>query len=195
MDLSRLACSASIDILKAGKRRLFLSARLVAITLAVAFCFQAGAWAENRTAPEYQVKAAFLLNFIKFIEWPDSAEKKGVTLCVIGKDPFGSLLDQLAASQTPPPSIARLSRTDDMKRCNLAFISQSESDVYAKILASFANSSIVTVSDIPGFVDNQGVIGLVIEEERVRFEIGLAAAKNAKIVISSKLLSLAKNAK
>ena len=149
--------------------------------------------AQERAAPEYEVKAAFLLNFIKFIEWPDGAEKRGATICILGTDPFGARLDSLAVSQNPPPLLRRLSKIENTGDCNLLFIGRSAADELDKIITFAISRSIVTVSDIPGFVAKNGTIGLLIEDERVRFDIGITAARDSKVVISSKLLSLARN--
>ena len=144
-------------------------------------------------ATEFEVKAAFLLNFPKFVEWPPEQADKEITLCIIGVDPFGDVIDKLASTQRPPPPIYRVKSIDDHSQCKVLFISSSEQARVEKILEKERNRPVLTVSDIPEFISHNGMIGLMVEEGKVRFEINTSEASRSGLSVSSKLLNLAKN--
>jgi len=147
---------------------------------------------------EYQVKAAYLYNFAKFVEWPADklAEGSGPILVgVFGKDPFGSLLDSTLKGKTVrghslevrrPPGLAEL------KQCHIVFISAAERQRLGDILHTLGNHSVLTVSDLGQSAEEGGIINFVTEESKVRLEINLHAAERARIRISSQLLKLAR---
>lgn len=145
---------------------------------------------------EYQVKAAFLLNFTKFIDWPhpetpDRDSPFGI--CVLGDDPFGTVLDQIVEGETVQGRklvVQRVMRPAPAS-CRVLFISQSEKDVPG-MLAELSGA-VLTVSEGAGFLREGGMIGFVIDNHRVRFNINLAAADKAGLKISSKLLNVARS--
>ena len=148
----------------------------------------------------YAVKAAFLYNIARFVEWPpDSAgtEPPGGSasfrIGVVGEDPFGSLLDELARSQTlqdRPIRIQRGSDPSDLDSCAMIFLGVPEHEL-PEALAAAERRGTLTVGEGEAFVRAGGAIGLVVDQQRVRFEVNLAATERANLRVSSKLLRLA----
>jgi hypothetical protein len=148
---------------------------------------------------EYQLKAAFLYNFVKFVDWPartfqDPAQAVGI--CVLGQSPFGDTLQQTVAGKLvagraleihglPSPAPASL------HTCHILFVPGSESKRFREIAAPLKATPVLTVGEAGDFLDHGGMIAFKVERGTVRFEINLAAADCAQIKISSKLLSLA----
>ena len=167
--------------------------------LLAALALAAGAPAHGSDVSlEYKVKAAYLFNFAKFIEWPPkafSAQNTPFTFCVLGADPFGADLERTIKNETVGGreiAIRRLKRIQERDLCHVLFISSSEKDNLPQILGVLKNSSVVTVSEFDSFTQQGGMINLYVEDHRVRFEINLGPAENAGLRISSKLLKLAK---
>jgi len=146
---------------------------------------------------EYQVKAAFLLNFTKFIEWPPAAfaqTDSPIAICIMGDDPPGSTLDRMVAGEVVNGRkvVARRIRSEPTPHsCQVVFVGGPEKDV-PTVLASLG-PGILTVGEGEAFVHDGGVIAFIIEERRVRFVINQAAAQRAGLKLSSKLLSVAKS--
>lgn len=144
---------------------------------------------------EYQVKAAFLLNFTKFVDWPAStfvAADSPFAICVLGDDPFGSALDQIVAGEVVNGRkviAQRTMRAPAPKSCQVLFIERPEKDV-AKMLAGLG-PGVLTVGEGEDFVRNGGMIAFVLDDRRVRFVINQTAAENAGLQLSSKLLKVA----
>lgn len=147
---------------------------------------------------EYQVKAAYLFNFLKFVEWPEDAfadPLAPIVIGVIGEDPFGSALPQVVIGKTVQGRdlIIRVYRTgENLRGAQILFISASESKRLPMILSSLRGSSVLTVADTAGFLEAGGMIQFLSENDRVRFAINAEAAGRAKLKVSSKLLSLAR---
>lgn len=146
---------------------------------------------------EYQVKAAFLYNFVKFVEWPAPALplNSPVSLCVLGPDPFGGDLESTVEGRVlngQPLRIRRSERLEDLAACHVLFISSSERAGLASVLAALKEASVLTVGETDGFATQGGMIRLTLEENKVRFEINVHAAERARLRISSQLLRLAK---
>jgi hypothetical protein len=146
---------------------------------------------------EYQVEAAYLYNFGRFVEWPakiTSVKTGPFTICVLGQDPFGSLLDKtLAGEMIGNQSVAakRISSPQESTDCQILFISSSEANRVNKIIESLDKSSVLTVSDIPQFSRHRGMIEFVSEDNYIRFEINLAETQRAGLNLSSDLLKVA----
>lgn len=145
---------------------------------------------------EYQVKAAFLLNFIAFTEWPATAfaaRDAPLVVCVIGVDPFGETIDEIVEGETADQrqiAIRRIPGSLDVRGCHLAFIARSETKRLTTILEMTDGAPLLTVSDIDEFVRRGGTIGLFLDRNRVRFEIGLRDARRRNLKLSSQLLTL-----
>ena len=153
---------------------------------------------ESPGAPpsEYQVKAAFLYNFAKFVEWPQTAEDQNgpLAICVLGKDPFGGALERVIEGKTVNGrsiTIRHLNEAGRAQACHILFISASEAGHFNEVLRSILERNVLTVSEIDGFCERGGVIAFVMDGRRVRFRINPKAAAGANLNISSKLLQLA----
>jgi len=171
--------------------------------------------AAGSSSREYQVKAAFLYNFIKFVDWPK--EKMGdanepITLGIIGRDPFGKVFESVKNKKVKGRGFmikrfksiealkisggeykAELSRQiESLRKCHLLFVCSSEKGVLKEIISIVRDHPVVTVGDMKGFLESGGIINFVMENQKVRFEISAAAAKRAKVQIRSQLLRLAK---
>ncbi len=148
---------------------------------------------------EYEIKAAFLYNFAKFVEWPADAfadPRAPIVLGIVGEDPFGSSLDTLVSGKAVNGRglvIKRLKPGSDLRNCNILFISSSEKKHLAQILASVNGASVLTVGEMDRFIQSGGAVNLLLEENKVRFEINLVVAARARLKISSKLLALARS--
>ena len=170
----------------------------VVIALWVGASGTTGALAQSKEASEYEVKAAFLYNFAKFVEWPPDASRDlsdPLTICIVGQDPFGTVLDEAVRGKTISGHnlvIRRLKPGQTWKGCQIAFISSSEGKDLLSILEGSKRSGVLTVGETEGFAQLGGMINFVIEQERVHFEVNVEDAERAGLKISSKLLSLAK---
>ena len=150
------------------------------------------------TAPaEYQIKAVFLFNFARFVDWPPKAfpdADSPFVIGVLGDDPFGSYLDETVRGEKVnghPLTVQRYRRVSDVKACQVLFISRSEADRLDQILASLRGRSTLTVGDTDYFTSRGGMIRLATEKNKVRMHITLEAVKAANLAISSKLLRVA----
>jgi len=147
---------------------------------------------------EYQVKAAFIFNFMKFVDWPtDSspAPNDPWKVCVIGEDPFNHGLEAVMARKSLGGrnfEIHHVSNAQEARSCDVLFISSSERNRVGSIVAGMKGTSVLTVGDSPGFAKQGCMIDFLLEDNRLRFEINVGAASSAGLKISSKLLNLAK---
>lgn len=152
-----------------------------------------------QTAPpsEYQLKAAFLYNFAKFIDWPSEAfasENAPFVIGILGDDPFGKILQDTVkgkAINTHPIALRPFRDAADTTGCHLLFISRSLKENFPEIIKKLQGKSVLTVSETEPFIESGGMINFVEDAKKVRFQINETAAKAAKLRMSSKLLSLA----
>jgi uncharacterized protein DUF4154 len=154
-----------------------------------------GTWpVQTQQTPEYRVKAVFLFNFAQFVEWPPGAfpdSQAPVVIGVLGEDPFGSLLEETVRGEAlggRPFQVRRYHTVDEIKACQILFISRSESDRLQEILAGLKGRPILTVGDGEGFSVRGGMVRFVMDKNRIRLRINLEAAQAANLTISSKLL-------
>jgi hypothetical protein len=144
---------------------------------------------------EYQVKAVYLYNFGRFVEWPAAANPEELfTICVFGRDPFGDVLDATLAGETIDNQklvARRISSLKETPHCRILFVSSSEAPRTREILKSVEKSRTLTVSDMPNFTANGGMIQFVVRDNKVRFEVNLRAAEKAGLSLSSQLLKVA----
>jgi YfiR/HmsC-like len=147
---------------------------------------------------EYQVKAAFLFNFAKFIEWPSDtfkSEQSAINLCVFRHDPFGSALDEIIRGKVINNRAVlsrRISGLSDLKSCQLVFISSVEDKHLSEVIDSLKGTSALLVGEGEGFAERGGGIQLFQEDSKLRFAINPEAIQRARLTVSSKLLALAK---
>ena len=154
--------------------------------------------ARAQSPGEYEVKAVFLYNFAKFVEWPPNFPSEGndpFVIGILGQDPFGAAVEQALLRKTingRPLAIKRVKHAQDTRGCQILFISASESKRLKAHLAQLKGDPVLTVGDTENFAQEGGVIAFTLEDNRVRFEINVDAAQRAGLRISSRLLSLAK---
>lgn len=144
---------------------------------------------------ESQVEAAYLYNFGKFVRWQDqSTNTASIKICVLGKDPFGNVLDSTVAGESIDGRkilVKRIVKIQDAATCNILYISSSEESRLGFILSSVQHFAPLTVSDIPNFVERGGIIQFVQQQGRIRFEVNLLAAEQSHVSLSSELLKVA----
>jgi hypothetical protein len=138
---------------------------------------------------EYQVKAAFLFNFLKFVEWPASASDSPWGICVLGHDPFGDVLDQTVRGKIVngrAVEVRRYARLGDVKDCHILFIGHAD---FERVGTS-VQQGLLTVGESPTFLKAGGIINFYIEENRVHFEIRPSVMQATGLHVSSQLLKL-----
>ena len=174
-----------------------LRSRNLTIRLALLACVALRAQAEIATIDEYQVKAAFLYNFAKFVDWPREAfggPTDPIRIYVIGQDPFGRALEDAVNGKSFNGREFVVRQISDIKqagRCQILFVSSSERKRYGAILGELHAGGVLTVGETDGFTEQGGMVNLKLESGRVQIQINLSAAEEARVRISSKLLSLA----
>jgi len=149
-------------------------------------------------AGEYQVKAAFLFNFTKFTNWPPSvfpSANAPIVIGIVGEDPFGKTIDDLVSGEAVgghPLVVKRLRADDDLRACHLLFISRSEKERLPAVLSQLKGSPVLSVGEFNGFAEQGGMVNLLLANKSVKIEINQAAAEQAGLQISAKLLKLAR---
>jgi hypothetical protein len=143
---------------------------------------------------EYAVKAAYLLNFGRFVRIPDHPQRNSFDICILGRDPFGRSLNDITANESVggrPVRILRLTRAEAARECAVLYFSTSEGHRIDDDIAALRNAGALTVSDSPGFLKHGGMIEFVQASNHVRFAVNLDAVHRAHIVLSSELLRVA----
>ena len=173
---------------------------LVAFAVLAALLAAAGAADAEVAVSEYDVKAAFLFNFTKFVEWPSAAftdEHSPLRICILGEDPFGKTLRVLTEGEVAGRrlTLLHLDKLNNLEACHVLYVSRSEVDRLPQVLAGLHNAPVLTVGDAKGFIDEGGMINFILEGSKVRFDVNQEAAERAGIKISSRLLALAKHVK
>lgn len=155
-------------------------------------------FAKAQTAAEYQVKAVFLFNFTRFVDWPSTsfeAVNSPFVIGILGNDPFGTYIDETVNGENAgqhPIVIRRYKTTKDIDNCQILFINPDDAEQIKPILSELKEKNILTVSDANNFAALGGIIGFFMENNKIRMQINTDAAKAASLSISSKLLSVAK---
>ncbi len=152
------------------------------------------------TVDEFEVKAAFLLKFPAFVEWPkerSGAEDDEVVIGILGKDPFGTRLDRLvekanANAVSRKVRVQRSADPSDLLACHIVFVADSERSRLRSVLRTLAAQPILTVSGMPGFCEEGGIVATLRKDNTVKLEINRKAAEGAGLKLSSKLLRVAK---
>ena len=178
--------------LKRGNGR----ARHLCLVFGALVCILPG-WqrAESQEHPtEAQVKSAYLYNFGKFVRWQKPAETESFDICVLGRNPFGSALSNTVAGERIDGKniVARsVVGLEGISHCKILFISTSEEPRLKASMAASRRATVLTVSDIPGFAERGGMIGLVNVAGTIRFEVNVGAVSEAGLTVSSELLKVA----
>ena len=151
---------------------------------------------ENR---EYQLKAAYLLNFARFVYWPEVSESNDTnefSICVYGSNPFSDSLDLLANKKIQKKSIQLIytQELSDKKTCDIVFVSRSEVATYQSVISELPKGTL-TVSDIKDFIESGGMIGFVTVNNKIKFEINVKNSMDAGIKYRSQLLEVAEQLK
>lgn len=146
---------------------------------------------------EYAIKAAYLLNFCRFIDWPSrafSGPDDPMVIGVVGENPFGGLLDETVGGETVAGRRIRIEyhrRAAEIGRCHVLFVSESEANRFDDIIERASGKSVVTVGETDAFLDRGGMIALIAEQKRVRLRIHLTRLRAENLVATSKLLRVA----
>lgn len=151
---------------------------------------------QRREYSEYEVKAAYLLNFAKFTEWPNGglAQSSTFRIGILGDDPFGKTIDDVTKGKfvlDKPVEIVRADDVEDVTDCAIVFISESKERDYEDVIASLQDLPILTVGEVEQHCETGGIIRFKLQGANVRFDINVEAANRADLKLSSKLLSLA----
>lgn len=152
--------------------------------------------AQQPPIAERDVKAAYLYQFGRYVE--SSSEQAPATdffvICVLGKDPFGSALDEIVKGKIVsghPVAVTRIVQLTELQGCRTLYISPSETNRLPAILGALVGRTVLTVGDGTEFTERGGMIAFVLKDRKVRFVVNLAAAKAATLQLSSELLRLA----
>jgi hypothetical protein len=153
--------------------------------------------AKAQSPSRADLEAAFVFKFIAYVDWPprslDGPDAPFV-IGVLGNDPFGRTLDENVAGEKAKGrhiEVRRFSNVSQIDRCHILFIGSSEGGRLGTILDKLRGRSILTVSDLPDFARQGGMIGFISQNNKIRFQINHEAAQQAKLSISAKLLQLA----
>ena len=181
-----------MGVLSAGAQRL----RLIALGWLLAWGSCASGTVLAAATPA-QVEAVFLFNFTQFVEWPPQAfadSTAPIIIGVLGADPFGATLDEVVRGEVVnghPLIVHRAQRIEELKDCQILFLSRSERAHFGPVLAKLKGRNVLTVSDLDEFANEGGMICFVLVDNKVRLRVNLEAAKAAGLTLSSKLLRFA----
>ena len=168
--------------------------RLCALLGVTYICFQVPhqAPAQSFSSREYEIKAAYLYNFIKYVDWPSYGDT--ISIGVLGNDPFGTALAPLNGKIVKGRRlvIKHLDSVRDAQQCQIIFVSSSEKQRLQEIFESLRSARVLTVGETQGFADGGGIINFIEENNKIRFEINADAARRTGLNISSELLKLAR---
>ena len=175
-------------------RSLRFAAAAVAVLAALA---DAVAEPQAPRANAFQVQAAYLYNFGKFVKWPALApanQTGSFTICAFSDDPFAVVLESALAHETvagKPVAVKRVTRIQDASACHILFIGSARGKDLKGILSALDDESVLTVSDIPDFSKRGGMIQFFLDGDRIRFEINLEGAQKSHLQFPSELLKVA----
>jgi YfiR/HmsC-like len=156
--------------------------RFLLLSICLHVAFSSTRVRAQASIPEYTAKAGFLALFPDYVKWTASTGGP-MSIGILGDDSFGSAMDKLKPK--------RSKRVEDLKGCQMIFISKSEQPRLEAILASLDGTNILTVGETEGFAKKGGAIGFVVEGDKVRFEINPGAARRAGLGFDLRLLRLA----
>ena len=152
----------------------------------------------DQSPTEYQVKAAYLFNFLKFVDWPDdpAADPHGKwVIGFVGDTPIRDELVRLAEGKNVlgrELQVKQFQATDNLRGCNILFISESEKKRLPSILAALRGYSVLSVAEMDNFIGSGGMVQFVVQDARVRVTFDVGATGRAHLRVSSKLLALAR---
>lgn len=169
---------------------------LAGVVLAAVCFLTACPLAQQPRPTESQVKAAYVFNFGKFVNWQGAQveTQDSFKICILGKDPLGAVLESTVAGEQiggKKITVERISKLPDDPVCSVMFISAAEASHVEAILAAARPLNVLTVSDMPHFAERGGMIGLVMQQDKIRFEVNRFAAEQSHLALSSELLKVA----
>jgi hypothetical protein len=162
-----------------------------------AFCFSPIGWAQSKAPPDYEVKAAFLVNFPKYVEWPADASadtNKPIIVACLGESKVSDALRKIIQSRPPNGRaiVARVIATEDESAgCHILFIGDAERRRLPAVLEKLKGESVLVIGESEGFLDKGGIINLALRDRKVRVDVNLDAAREANLKIRSQLLGVA----
>lgn len=169
--------------------------RLISLLMFVCLFFQT-ARASAQEPGEHQIKAAMTYNMLRFMDWPDetvAAQPAKMTICVVGKGQLGSAIAAIQGKTVKNKIIhvQQLSANANLSGCDVLLLSEIDRSTSTALLDRTRSAAMLTVSDASDFARNGGVVGFVVQQQKVRFEINQAAAQRHRLRISAQLLKLA----
>jgi len=181
------------------------AAQIMGIPLLILAMSLAGTVSAEEASREYKIKAAYLYNLIKFVNWPEelaSTENNGsqnttaetdITICVYGENPFGTYLNQLSERQAKNRAINVLyiHTPEAINNCQLLYVSRNTEEIPA-ILSSIKETPILSIGETTEFTNNGGIVALIIKNNNVQLQINLTQAKSVGFEISGNLLEIAR---
>ena len=173
-------------------RRQRSGAGLLACVCALLWALAAPA-VQAQVASEAAVKAGFVYNFIKFTQWPGPREGTPIRLCAASAQPLDGQLSLLQGRSVGSRLIdVRLAvPATDWRQCDVLFLGEGDADRLSLLPQRVAHAPVLTLGDLPGFVEAGGMIGLRVEASRVRFDVHLGSAQQSGLVLNSQMLKLA----
>jgi hypothetical protein len=190
--LARRRCASAARLTRA------VCAGCLAIGLGLGLAAAPSASAAERVAGEYEIKAAFLYNFARYVEWPQDAVPNAdgaFVIGILGEDPFGNTLDRIARDKTVEGKrivVRRFATVQEVTPCHILFVASSAARQLPALLKRVEGWHVLLIGDTQGLAQEGVAINFCIEKSKVRFEINLDAAVRMGLKISSKLLRLAK---
>jgi hypothetical protein len=192
----------------------YISHLLIAAVVLLILLMASNAYPDTTSAQykEYEVKAAFMYNFLKFVNWPEkkmAEDGNQIIIGIIGDDPFGSATD-IFKGKTIENRILVVKRFEDvrqlkemsendknnrmeeLKKCHLLFICSSEQKYVRDIIDIVGNHGVLTVGDTDNFIESGGIVNFFLEDNKIRFDINLDSADKAGLEMRSQLLRLAR---
>ena len=180
------------------RRSRFIIVILLCSSLALGASAQSS---DSSASSEYLIKAGFIYNFAQLVQWPSvafSQPDSPIVIGILGTDPFGPTIDRVIENKKLDGRNLVVRRLKwgkdlkDLKDCNILFVSSSETQHIDEVVSMVKWLPILTIGETPGFATRGGIINLTLEGNKVRFEVNIEAAKQAKLNISSRLLALAR---
>jgi hypothetical protein len=155
-----------------------------------------GPWVSAQDVTEPALKAAFIYNFALFTQWPAELVPEGepFVLCVVGDADVRSALERVVGKRRLGGHVVAVSDLPPASRhvCHLLYVSGRPSDDAGRLIAGLRDAPVLTISDVDGFIAHGGIAQFFFDQGRLRFSVQLAAARRARLQISSRLLTLAK---
>jgi len=177
-----------------GKRTAALT--LLALMPIMATAVAREAFAQTSGPSQIDVQAVYLFDFAKFVRWPEGADQGPLTICVAGQRVYTDTLTRLVKGEridSRPLAVRAITTPEDETGCEIVFIGTSAKDNVDGLLAAAAGKPMLTVSDVPGFLERGGMIQFLIIGNRVRFSVDMRPAVRSGIGLSSELLKVAMN--